>query len=240
MFVYLTVCLVNNKSYVGKYEGPESDNYLGSGKLLKRAVQKYGKDNFTRIILERFTNKEDCRSGEVKWIKLLNAVESKLFYNIATGGEGGNTYAGFSQNEMVELRVKLKKRAKREPLLGMVSYLDILTGLRGSCSSVEFQQDTFKVGAKTKYIYTTPLGNYSSIQIAHRDIGIDMSTLSRRCTNPDKVITAVAVAATDHKLKEHDRLYIGKTFREAGYGSYKIFEIINNNSVDLQTLNIKK
>ena len=59
MFVYLTVCLVNSKSYVGKYEGPESDNYLGSGKLLKRAVQKYGKDNFTRTILERYTNKED-------------------------------------------------------------------------------------------------------------------------------------------------------------------------------------
>ena len=67
-----------------------------------------------------------------------------------------------------------------------------------------------------------------------------MSTLSRRCTNPGKVVTAVAVAATDHKLKEHDRLYIGKTFREAGYGSYKIFEIIKNNLIDLQTLNIKK
>lgn len=240
MFVYLTVCLFNGKSYVGKYEGPESDNYLGSGKLVKRAVQKYGKDSFTRIILERYTNKEDCRSGEIKWIKLLNAVESKLFYNIATGGEGGNTYAGLSQNEMVELRVKLKKRAKREPLVGMVSYLDLSTGLRGSCSSVEFQQDILKVGAKTKYIYNTPLGNYSSLQIAHRDIGIDMSTLSRRCTNPDKIITAVAVAATDHKLKEHDRLYIGKTFREAGYSSYEIFEIINNNLIDLQTLNIKK
>jgi hypothetical protein len=240
MFVYLTVCLFNGKSYVGKYEGPESDNYLGSGKLLKRAVQKYGKDNFTRIILERYPNKEDCRSGEVKWIKLLNAVESKLFYNIATGGEGGNTYAGLSQNEMVELRVKLKKRAKREPLVGMVSYLDLSTGLRGSCSLVEFKQDIFKVGAKAKYIYTTPLGNYSSLQIAHREIGIDMSTLSRRCTNPDKVVTAVTVAATDHKLKEHDRIYIGKTFREAGYGSYTVSDIIDRNLIDLQTLNIKK
>lgn len=240
MFVYLTVCLVNSKSYVGKYEGPESDNYLGSGKLLKRAVQKYGKDNFTRTILERYTNKEDCRSGEVKWIKLLNAVENKSFYNIATGGEGGNTFAGFSQDEMIELRVKLRKRAKRKPPIGVVSYLDLLTGLRGSCSLVEFKQDSLKVGTKSKYIYKTPLGNYSSLQIAHRDIGIDMSTLSRRCTNPDKVITAIAVAATDHRLKEHDRLHIGKTFREAGYSAYSVSDIISGNLIDLQTLNIIK
>jgi hypothetical protein len=171
---------------------------------------------------------------------LLNAVESKLFYNIATGGEGGNTYAGLSQNEMIELRVKLKKRGKREPLIGMVSYLDLSTGLRGSCSLLEFKQDIFKVGAKTKYIYKTPLGNYSSLQTAHRDIGIDMSTLSRRCTNPDKLITAVAVAATDHRLKEHDRLYIGKTFREAGYSAYLVSDIISGNLIDLQTLNIIK
>lgn len=240
MFVYLTICLINGKSYVGKYEGLESDNYIGSGKLLKRAVQKYGKDNFTRVILERFTSKKDCQSGEVKWIKLLNAVESKLFYNIAVGGEGGNTYAGLSQDEMVELRVKLKKRVKRVPSVGMVSCLDLLTGLKGSCSLLEFKQDNLKVGVKTKYIYNTPSGNYSSLLVAHKDIGIDMSTLRKRCTNPDKIITAVAVAATDHKLKEHDRLYIGKTFKEAGYGSYAISDIVNKNLIDLQTLNIKK
>lgn len=240
MFVYLTVCLINGKSYVGKYEGSESDNYIGSGKLLKRAIQKYGRECFSRTILETFTNKEDCRSGEIKWIKLLNAVESKSFYNIATGGEGGNTLAGFSQDEMIELRVRLRKRNKRVPSIGMVSYLDLLTGLRGSCSLLEFKQDTFKVGTKTKFIYVTPLGNYSSLQIAHRDIGIDMSTLNKRCTNPDKVITAVAVAASDHKLKEHDRMHIGKAFKEAGYGVYLVSDIINTNLIDLQTLNIIK
>lgn len=240
MFVYLTVCLVNGKSYIGKYEGSELDNYIGSGRLLKRAVQKYGKENFIRIILERFSNKEDCRKGEIKWIKLLNAVESKAFYNIATGGEGGNTYAGLPQDQMVELRVKLTKRKKRKSPLGMVSYLDLSTGFRGSCSLLEFKQDPFKVGAKTKYIYRTPLGNYSSLLTAHKEIGIDMSTLSRRCINSDKIITAVAVAATDHKLKEHDRLYIGKTLKEAGYDVYLVSDIINGNLIDLQTLNIIK
>jgi hypothetical protein len=240
MFVYLTVCLINGKSYVGKYEGLESDKYLGSGKLLKRAIQKYGKDNFTRIVLERYSTVQDCRSGEVKWITLLNAVGSSSFYNIAAGGEGGNTYGGLTQDELIQLKVILKKRAKRNPPVGMVSYLDLTTGVRGSCSLLEFQEDELKVGAKAEYVYITPVGNYSSLLTAHINIRIDMSTLRKRCINSDKLITRVAVAATDHKLKEHDRLHIGKTFKEAGYGAYLVSNLLKWNLTELQTLNIKK
>lgn len=240
MFVYITVCLANGKSYVGKYEGSESDDYLGSGKLLKKAIQKYGKDQFVRIILEKYTNVQDCRNGEIKWIKLLNAVESKLFYNIAQGGEGGNTYSGLAQSELVELKVKLRKRAKRIPSVGIVSYLDLKTGLRGSCTLLEFQNSSTKVGTKTQYIYVTPAGNYSSLLTAHKDIGIDMNTLRKRCLNNTRQITKVAIAATDHKLKEHDRLYTGKTFKEAGYKAYPIESLRNWSLAEIEILNIKK
>jgi hypothetical protein len=240
MFVYLTVCLVNGKSYIGKYEGSESNNYIGSGKLLKRAIEKYGADNFTRIILERYTNVEDTRKGEIKWIKLLNAVESSQFYNIASGGEGGNTYRGLEADQLVELKVKLRNRVKRVSPAGTVSYLDLATGSRGSCTVVEFQESPLKVGGKAKYIYITPIGNFSSLLTAHKSIGIDMSTLRKRCLNSSKIITPVAVAATSHKLKEHDRLHIGKTFKEAGYAVYTISEISNWSIENIETLKLKK
>jgi len=240
MFVYLTTCLSSGKKYIGKYEGPESNDYLGSGKLLKRAIAKHGKDNFSRIILERYSTVRECREGEAKWIELLNAVRSPLFYNIAAGGEGGNTYGGLSKSERVELKAKLKKRTKRASPAGTVSYLDLRTGDSGVCLVSEFKKDTLKVGAKAKYIYITPIGRYSSLLKAHIDIKIDMDSLRRRCIDSSKIITRVMIAASDHRLKKHDELYIGRTFKEAGYGVYSISEILRGDSINLQSLNIKK
>lgn len=67
-----------------------------------------------------------------------------------------------------------------------------------------------------------------------------MSTLRKRCLNSNGIITKVAVAATDHKLKEHDKSYIGQTFKEAGYGVYSIKEVLTWEVAKLETLNIIK
>ena len=47
MIVYKTTNLINGKIYVGKYEG-NRENYLGSGYILKKAIKKYGRENFKR------------------------------------------------------------------------------------------------------------------------------------------------------------------------------------------------
>ncbi len=39
-FVYLTTNLENGKQYVGSHEGDISDNYLGSGILISKAIKK--------------------------------------------------------------------------------------------------------------------------------------------------------------------------------------------------------
>ena len=44
MVIYKTTNLVNGKSYVGM-DSKNDPNYLGSGKLLKRAVKKYGRES---------------------------------------------------------------------------------------------------------------------------------------------------------------------------------------------------
>jgi hypothetical protein len=92
--IYETTNLKNGKKYRGKHSTTDlSDGYLGSGKVLTRAIKKYGINNFRREILffaidvtalnwaeKRFVNKE--------WLELSNQV----VYNLKLGGEGGFDY----------------------------------------------------------------------------------------------------------------------------------------------------
>ena len=49
-FVYITTNLVNCKRYIGqcRFSNPRWKTYIGSGKLIKIAIKKYGKENYTK------------------------------------------------------------------------------------------------------------------------------------------------------------------------------------------------
>ena len=48
----------------------------------------------------------------IYFIKNNNAVESKMYYNIAEGGKSGNSYAGKSQEEMDIIKTKISESRK--------------------------------------------------------------------------------------------------------------------------------
>ena len=68
-FIYKTTCLINGKIYIGKHEGSESDNYLGSGTVFEFALKKYGRKNFKREILRRCETLHELRIWEHVFIK---------------------------------------------------------------------------------------------------------------------------------------------------------------------------
>ncbi len=86
-YVYRTRCLANHKSYIGLHrESKFNPGYIGSGKLLKRALTKYGKESFAVEVLEWCSTEDELLNAEKKWIKTYNAVEDPDFYNISHGG----------------------------------------------------------------------------------------------------------------------------------------------------------
>lgn len=90
MYVYETINLINNKKYIGvKISNRDYDNYLGSGILLKRAIKKYGKNNFEKRILKEFNNEEEARNYERMLIEAVGAIDSDEYYNLVSGGYGG-------------------------------------------------------------------------------------------------------------------------------------------------------
>ena len=119
-FIYMTTNLITNEKYIGKHYGTEDDSYLGSGKILQRAILKYGKENFKREILYISKNAEENNQKEKEFIKAYNAVEDRKFYNIAEGGDGGDIFHTLSlkQQEQLRERASLQCTGERNPMYG--------------------------------------------------------------------------------------------------------------------------
>jgi len=88
-FIYETTNLINGKKYRGCHKTQLlNDGYLGSGKLLVRAIKKYGKTNFSREIIE-FCESEASMYEREKIYVDENFVNSDNTYNLRCGGFGG-------------------------------------------------------------------------------------------------------------------------------------------------------
>lgn len=86
--IYETTNLVNGRKYRGAHKGKVDDDYLGSGKILNQAIQKYGKQNFKReIIFCAFDH------ASMYWAESIlvseNWIEENRAYNMRPGGSGG-------------------------------------------------------------------------------------------------------------------------------------------------------
>lgn len=119
-FIYMTTNLITNEKYIGKHYGTEDDSYLGSGKILQRAILKYGKENFKREILYISQNVEENNQKEKEFIKAYNAIEDRNFYNIAEGGDGGDIFhtLPLEQQDQLRERARLQCTGEGNPMYG--------------------------------------------------------------------------------------------------------------------------
>jgi group I intron endonuclease len=84
-FIYITTNKINNKKYVGlcKTNKKNVDSYLGSGKILLKAIKKHGTNNFKREIIENCSTLEEAITFERNYILEHGCHLSDNWYNIA-------------------------------------------------------------------------------------------------------------------------------------------------------------
>lgn len=119
-FIYITTNNIDGKKYIGQrtYARKGWKTYLGSGIHIKRAIKKYGEENFSRVIIEECDTKEKLDEREKYWINHYGAVNSNNYYNIANGGDGGNTIAGYSESQLLEYKRRKSVIHKKTSLKG--------------------------------------------------------------------------------------------------------------------------
>ena len=115
--IYKTTNLINNKIYVGQ-DSKNRPNYLGSGKLLKLAIKKYGKKNFRKEIVEECTSVKELDEREIYWIKKLKCTNKTLGYNICLGGRvnrnmGGKNHPMYGKHHSKYIREKISKNTRK-------------------------------------------------------------------------------------------------------------------------------
>ena len=106
-FIYKTTNKINGKYYIGMHKTDDlEDGYLGSGTYFSRSLEKYGKENFEREILEYCNSDEEMHNAEARYITE-DVVNDKKSYNLKLGGLGGWDYV--NKNLTVE---EMKRRGK--------------------------------------------------------------------------------------------------------------------------------
>ena len=106
-YIYKITNLINNKIYVGQRITNNNileDNYFGSGKLIKRAIEKYGLENFSKEILE-VCIRESINEREIFWINENRSMDPSIGYNIAKGGNGGDLLTNNPDRENILKRM---------------------------------------------------------------------------------------------------------------------------------------
>lgn len=105
-YVYITTNLINGKQYVGSHgSNTLQDGYLGSGSLLYQAIQKYGRHNFKKEILQHKDNIKEARLCEEFYISKFNTLIPNGYNINPNGGIPGTQ----TPESIEKMRQSLKK-----------------------------------------------------------------------------------------------------------------------------------
>lgn len=88
-YVYKITNKINHKIYIGCHQTFNlDDGYMGSGRYINRAYEKYGIENFEKEILQFYANSQEMFEAKAKIVNR-EFIQQDTNYNLAEGGHGG-------------------------------------------------------------------------------------------------------------------------------------------------------
>jgi hypothetical protein len=121
--------------YVGKHiTNNINDSYMGSGLRIRRAIEKYGLENFEKTILFECKSEEEMNAKEAEIVNE-DFIARDDVYNIKLGGDGGWDYlnstglnhSGKFRNDLItESLYKFIQRYGKSPIAKRLEMLKIL------------------------------------------------------------------------------------------------------------------
>lgn len=90
--IYRITNKANGKTYIGQHKIKSvltDDDYMGSGKIIKMAIRKYGKESFQKEYINVAMTQFEANVLEKYYIAKENPE-----YNISPGGNGGKVWKG--------------------------------------------------------------------------------------------------------------------------------------------------
>jgi group I intron endonuclease len=206
-YVYMITNKINGKKYIGSSRKNQIDeNYYGSGKAIKDALKKYGRNNFTRDIL--WQGEGNARDVETKWLEHFNASSNPQFYNMTNDARGNNLHQDSTKQTVSQ---KLTGRKFPKNICEKISKAKL-----GSTTAKKGKPDGPKPGvskahtgrispnkgnSKPVTLYTIT-GEYIKTYLSYYDLAIDLKI------NPETVRCQLIGKAKTIKNKQYKAQYV--------------------------------
>lgn len=108
-YFYRITNQINWKYYFGIHSTDDlEDGYFGSGKLLKAAIKKHGRENFVLTIIQNYPTRKEASNHE-RLAVTQTQINDQQCYNVKTGGDNEFTYI------MTDVHKKNISIGKRNP-----------------------------------------------------------------------------------------------------------------------------
>lgn len=112
--IYKITNILNGRFYIGMHSTKNPhDGYLGSGKRIKAEINKYGKENFRKEILEQVSSRKILKEREAQIVNS-ELLADPLCLNLIFGGEGG--WETYNANSELQRAKAIRGNAKQKIL----------------------------------------------------------------------------------------------------------------------------